>query len=191
MNALRLLKNDHSAVEGLFKQFEKSGPRAYKTQEGLVAEMIKELSIHAAIEEQVFYPTVRTSVPATLNSVLEDLEEHHIVKWMLSELEGMSADDERFVAKVTVLMENVRHHVKEEENELFVLVDKGLGPERLDQLGDELSAAKAVVPQRPHPRSPDTPSANILAGVAAAGFDKIKSLAQDVAGRANAGSSRR
>lgn len=191
MNALTLLRRDHAEVERLFKQFEKAGPRAYKTREGLVAEMIKELSIHAAIEEQVFYPAVRVSVPATLANVLEDLEEHHIVKWMLSELDGMSGEDERFVAKVTVLMENVRHHVQEEEDELFLLVDEGLGPERLAQLGEQLSTAKEIAPTRPHPRLADTPSVNILAGVAAAGLDKLKALVEEVAGKATAGSSKR
>ena len=84
------------------------------------------LSKHAAIEEQVFYPEVRRAVSSLGDEVLEALEEHHVVKWTLSELEGMTPEDERFQAKVTVLMENVRHHVREEERDLFPQVRKAM-----------------------------------------------------------------
>ena len=80
-----------------------------KRRRQTVDKMIEGLSRHAAIEEQVFYPQVRRSLPDATPEVLEALEEHHIVKWTLSELEGMESTDERFGAKVTVLIESVRH----------------------------------------------------------------------------------
>ena len=83
--------------------------------------------MHAAIEEQVFYPVARATVPDTEDIALESLEEHHIVKWVLSELDGMDPAAERFDAKVTVLIENVRHHVEEEESEFFPKVRDELG----------------------------------------------------------------
>ena len=119
MDAVTLLRNDHKTVEGLFKKFEKAGPNATKTKQDLVEKMIEELSVHAAIEEQVLYPAARDAVPDATEEVLEALEEHHVVKWTLSELDGMDPGDERFTAKVTVLIDLVRHHVKEEEGELF------------------------------------------------------------------------
>ena len=84
-----------------------------KTKQDIVERIVRELSIHAAIEEMVLYPAIREAAENgdIDKMVLESLEEHHIVKWMLSELERMSPDDERFDAKVTVLIENVRHHV--------------------------------------------------------------------------------
>src|SRR5947209_10687391 len=103
MDAITLLKQDHKAVEKLFKQFEKAGSRAHKTRRGLVDKMVHELSVHAAIEEQAFYPAIREAVPPVEDDVLESLEEHHIVKWTLSELDGMDPEHERFVAKTTVL----------------------------------------------------------------------------------------
>lgn len=115
VNAIQLLKDDHREVEDLFKKFEKLGPRAFKRRSDIVGKIIEALSTHAAIEEQVLYPQVREMVPDADADVLEALEEHHIVKWTLSELETMDPQDERFEAKVTVLMESVRHHVKEEE----------------------------------------------------------------------------
>src|SRR5215210_3462457 len=103
MDAIALLRNDHRAVERLFKQFEKTGPKAHKTRRDIADKIVKELSMHAVIEEQVFYPAVREAVPDVEDDVLEGLEEHHIVKWTLSELEGMEPSDERYDAKVTVL----------------------------------------------------------------------------------------
>src|SRR5205807_6075539 len=112
------------------------------------------LSIHAAIEEQVFYPAVREAAPDEKDLVLESLEEHHIVKWVLSELDGMVPSDERFTAKVTVLIENVRHHVEEEEGELFPEVRKAMKRKELEELVQALEAAKKVAPTHPHPRTP-------------------------------------
>ena len=89
MDAITLLRDDHKTVEQLFKRFEKAGDRAYVEKRQIVDRIIEELSIHAAIEEQVFYPVARATVPDTEDIALESLEEHHIVKWVLSELDGM------------------------------------------------------------------------------------------------------
>jgi hemerythrin superfamily protein len=172
MDAVTLLRNDHRTVEGLFKKFEKAGPNAHKTKKDLVEKIIQELSTHAAIEEQVLYPTARAEVPDAGDDVLEALEEHHIVKWTLSELDGMEPTDERFTAKVTVLMEGVRHHVKEEETVLFPELRKSIRRKELEELAEALEAAKKVAPIRPHPRAPDTPPANVVAGIAAGAVDK-------------------
>src|SRR5918998_80508 len=127
MDAIRLLKDDHKAVEQLFKRFEKAGDKAYSEKRAVVERIVEELSKHAAVEEQLFYPVVRATVPDTDDIALESLEEHHVVKWVLSELETMDPRDERFDAKVTVLIENVRHHVEEEEDEFFPKVRDELG----------------------------------------------------------------
>jgi hemerythrin superfamily protein len=176
MNAITLLKNDHKTVEDLFKRFEKLGPRAVKTKQDVVERIIRELSIHAAIEEMIFYPAIRQAVEdgEIEDMVLESLEEHHIVKWVLSELDGMNPANERFDAKVTVLTENVRHHVEEEEHDLFPSVSKRLGRPRLDELGEAMARLKKTAPTRPHPRSPDEPPGNLVAGAGAALVDKAR-----------------
>ncbi len=168
-----MLKDDHRSVEKLFTRFEDAGDRAYVEKRKLVDEMIEELSVHAAVEEQLFYPVTRATVPAVEDTALESLEEHHVVKWLLSELEGMDPTDERFVAKVTVLIENVRHHVEEEETEYFPEVRSELGRKALTELGDAMASARETAPTRPHPRSPDTPPGNLVAGVGAAVVDKV------------------
>jgi hemerythrin superfamily protein len=173
MDAITLLKNDHKTVEDLFKRFERAGDRAHVQKRQIVDRIIEDLSIHAAIEEQVFYPFARASVPKTEDIVLESLEEHHIVKWVLSELVGLDPSDERFDAKVTVLIENVRHHVKEEEDEFFPEVRSALGRAELADLGDALATAKKTAPTRPHPRSPDVPPGNVVAGAVAGAMDRV------------------
>jgi hemerythrin-like domain-containing protein len=175
-DAIARLKQDHREVEQLFKRFEKAGENAHRTKGQLVASMIEALSRHAAIEELVFYPAIRREAPAQASSVLEALEEHHVVKWLLSELEGLDPSAERFDAKAKVLIESVRHHVKEEETELFPKVRQRIGRRRLLELGAELRDAKRRAPTHPHPRSPDEPPGNVLVGGAVAVMDRARDV---------------
>ena len=181
MDAITLLKNDHKAVEKLFKRFENTGERAFVERRTIVDQIIEELSRHAAIEEQLFYPVTRQTVSEIEDVVLESLEEHHVVKWVLSELEDMHASDERFKAKVTVLIENVRHHVEEEETAYFPKVRAELGRNDLAELGDAMEAAKEAAPTRPHPRAPDTPPGNLVAGAGAGVADRVGGVVSGVA----------
>lgn len=168
MDAITMLKKDHKTVEGLFKKFEKAGERAHVTQRDLAGRIVEELSVHAAIEEQVFYPAVREAVFGTEDMVLEALEEHHIVKWVAHELDSMEPDEERFRAKMTVLIELVRHHVEEEEGDLFPEVRKALGRKALGELGAAMEKARKTAPRRPQPKAPDTPTAKRATAAAGA-----------------------
>lgn len=150
MDGIVLLKDDHKTVEGLFKQFEKEKDSATPAAKcALVDQMITELTTHAFIEETIFYPAARREVPDTTDHVLESVEEHHVVVWLLSELQTLDPKDETFDAKVTVLMENVRHHVDEEEKQWFPRVRKTLGRNRLTELGEQMVAAKKDAPNDP------------------------------------------
>src|SRR5688572_10390547 len=113
MNGLSLLKQDHVTVDTLFTRFERLGADDAQERRQVVDQIIEHLSVHAAIEEQVFYPAVRAAVESATDQVLEGLEEHHVLKWTLHELETLAPTDERFAAKVRVLIENVRHHASE------------------------------------------------------------------------------
>jgi hemerythrin superfamily protein len=181
MDAISMLKDDHKTVEQLFKRFEKAGDRAHVEKREIVDRIIGELSVHAAIEEQLFYPVVRATVPGTEDIALESLEEHHIVKWVLSELETMTPEDERFDAKVAVLIANVRHHVEEEESDLFPRVRDEVGRNALSDLGDAMTAARKVAPTHPHPRSPDTPPGNLVVGTAAGVADRLRDTVSGLA----------
>lgn len=183
MEALALLHKDHQTVDELFKKFEATGPRAYKSRRSLVDKMIEELSVHAAIEEQYFYPAARKAAGSAEQTVLEGLEEHNIVKWTLAALEDLDPKDERFIPRVTVLIENVRHHVEEEEDDLFPKLRKALDRKQLEDIGESLAEAKKLAPKRPHPRSPDEPPFNLITGPAAALADKAKDVAESAIGR--------
>jgi hemerythrin superfamily protein len=172
MDAITLLKADHKTVKSLFTKFSKLGDGATKSKREIVDQIIEALSVHAAIEEQVFYPAIRKEVEEVGDDVLEALEEHHVAKWLLSELDGMEPGHERFDAKVKVLIESVRHHIEEEEGELFPEVRQALGRKRLQELGEALEKAKQTAPTRPHPRLPDAPPANVVTAPAAGLADR-------------------
>jgi hemerythrin superfamily protein len=172
MDAITLLKQDHKTVNSLFRKFEGAGDRAVVTKSELATRIVRELSVHAAIEEQVFYPAVRREVKDATSTVLEGLEEHHVVKWLCSEIDALTPEDERFDAKMSVLMEMVRHHVSEEESTLFPEVRNALSRTRLLELGEELAKAKESAPTRPHPRLADTPPLNVAMGSVAAVVDR-------------------
>jgi hemerythrin-like domain-containing protein len=174
VDAIAYLKSDHREVERLFKAFEKSGEKAYRTKRKLVDDIIRELSKHAVVEEQFLYPVARREVPESTDQVLESIEEHHVAKWLLSELLDMDPTDERFVAKTTVLIENVRHHVKEEEHDLFPQLRQNLSKKELIELGDRLREGKKLAPTRPHPRSPDEPPGNLIVGAVAGVVDRAR-----------------
>lgn len=186
MDAITLLKQDHREVEALFKRFEAAGEGAKKQKRKLVDQIIAALSKHASIEEAIFYPAAREALRETREGddmVLEALEEHHVVKWTLDELMSMPPDAERFDAKVTVLMESVRHHVKEEEQDLFPKLRKLIGREQFAAMGKAMEQAKKVAPTKPHPRSPDAPPGNLVTTPMAALMDRSVDMVKDVVAR--------
>jgi hemerythrin superfamily protein len=153
-DAIVLLKQDHKELKALFSQFEKAGKNATKTKGDLVAGMIELLTVHTYIENEVMYPEVRRLLPELEDDVLESYEEHHVADVLVMELFALKPDAERFDAKTTVLIENVTHHIAEEEQDWFPKVRAGLGRNQLRDLGERLIEAKARAP-----RSPAQPSA--------------------------------
>lgn len=115
VDAIRLLKKDHAKAKDLFDQFEKTNNLPEKKK--IVAETIMELKLHAAVEEEIFYPAVRKSIGKEI--MTEADEEHHVAKVLIAELEEMDGTEDHYDAKFTVLAENIRHHIKEEEKEML------------------------------------------------------------------------
>ncbi|MHB8948667.1 MAG: hemerythrin domain-containing protein [Rhodoferax sp.] len=115
-DAIALLKADHSAVSDLFAEYEKT--RSNPKKKALVAEICMALSVHAQIEEEIFYPAVKTALKDKL-LVPEATVEHTTVKDLIAQLVGVEPDGEMYDAKVKVLSEYVKHHVKEEQTEMF------------------------------------------------------------------------
>ena len=146
-DAIVMLKADHKEVKKIFRDFEKADNERTKGQ--LVKQIIELLTVHTYLENEIMYPEVRRLLPDLEDDVLESYEEHHVADLLVMELVPMSYDDERFVAKATVLIENVDHHIEEEEQEWFPKVRQGLSRTQLREIGTELAEAKERAPRRP------------------------------------------
>ena len=153
-DAIVLLKNDHKEIRRVFRDFEGAGENATKRKGQLVDKMIELLTVHTYIENEVMYPRVRDLLPELEDDVLESYEEHHVADLLVMELTPMSPSDERFRAKMTVLIENVTHHMDEEEQDWFPKVRAGLGRKQLSEIGERMLEQKKTAP-----RSPTQPSA--------------------------------
>ena len=136
MDAIQLLKSDHTKVDALFKQYEKA--RAPQ-KEKLAQTICQELKVHTQIEEEIFYPAVKAALKDKL-LVPEATVEHTSVKDLIAQIEGLEPDGEMYDAKVKVLSEYVKHHVKEEQNEMFPKA-KSTSLDMVD-LGAQMAARK-------------------------------------------------
>jgi hemerythrin superfamily protein len=148
-DAIVLLKDDHKEINKLFRDFESAGENAYKSKGKIVHRIIEALTVHTYMENEVMYPRVRELMPELEDDILESYEEHHVADLLVMELYAMSPEDERFDAKTTVLIENVRHHIEEEEDEWFPKVREGLGRKALQEIGEEMLAAREQAPREP------------------------------------------
>ncbi|HEX7167647.1 MAG TPA: hemerythrin domain-containing protein [Acidimicrobiales bacterium] len=183
MNALTVLKQDHGNIEELFHRFETCDPGDTEELGRIRDKVIEHLAKHSQLEEQIFYPAIRAKVgDENAFVVFEGLEEHHVVKATLSELEKMAPTHDRFRAKMTVLIESVRHHVEEEEQELFEKAREAFTMEELNDMGDAMESIEPIVPTRAHPLAPDQPPLNILVGLPVAVLDRTITLAKGVVG---------
>jgi hemerythrin superfamily protein len=134
---VELITEDHEKMRGLFDEFEKTTNKRSKSR--IVNEILLELDVHAGIEEEIYYPAVEEALDESeRETIAEAEEEHHVVHLLIGELREMSADDEHFEAKVTVLMENVRHHMEEEEREMLPKSKQVIDDEQRAQLGEEM-----------------------------------------------------
>jgi hemerythrin-like domain-containing protein len=141
MDAVKLLKQDHDEVKKMLTDLENTTERAEKTRTEGLATLKRELEIHEAIEEEVFYPALKEH-PKTKELALEGYEEHHVVDMVMAEIEGVEPNDETWMAKFTVMKENLEHHIEEEEGEMFPQAEQVFGDSELDELGDRMQARK-------------------------------------------------
>ena len=140
-DATELLKADHDRVDALFQKVKANEDG---NNQETFQKIRQELEIHTHVEEQIFYPNLLENGDEELQKIVrEGLEEHGQVKTLLVEMGSMSGDDEEFKAKLQVMMENVEHHVQEEEGEMFPLVREQLDEQMLTRLGSLITAEKA------------------------------------------------
>jgi len=172
-DAIELLTSDHREVEQFFRQYE-----AAANDEGVAThaahEIIKGLSVHAAVEEQILYPMMRKADPQQSGLVDHSLEEHQEVKELLAKVDGRPANDPEVRQIFAQLKESVEEHVKEEEGKLFPALRSHIKPDQLMEAGETMAKAKASAPTHPHPNAPNTPPGNIVVGPFAALADRVR-----------------
>jgi hemerythrin-like domain-containing protein len=139
-----MLKSDHATIKRLLRELAETTERAAKQRDQLVAQLEREVKMHAQLEEEVFYPAFKA---ATRRSESEDLfyeaaEEHHVVDMVLPTLKTANSKSKEFTAKAKVLKELIEHHIKEEETEMFVEARQRFNEEQLSELGDMMQARK-------------------------------------------------
>jgi hemerythrin superfamily protein len=148
-DAIVLLKDDHKQIRKLFRDFHAAGENAESRKGEIVDQILEALTVHTYIENEGMYPAVRELLPAVEDDVLESYEEHHVADVLCMELAAMEPSDERFDAKTTVLIENVTHHIEEEEDEWFPQVREALGRKQLQEIGARMLELREKAPRRP------------------------------------------
>lgn len=172
MDAIELLTQDHREVDRAFDEFESTTDPERRKE--IAREVITELSIHAGIEEVAFYPTVKEALPDLADEIDHDLEEHKEAKQLLSDIQGMDPGAAEFESTFEQLITDVRHHVEEEENDLFPKVREAFTDEELRDLGQAMQDLKGKVPTDPHPHAPQEPPANVALGPIAGVLDRLR-----------------
>jgi iron-sulfur cluster repair protein YtfE (RIC family) len=141
MDAIKLLTHDHDEMKKLLNQLEETTERGIKIRTELFAKVRRELEIHESIEEEIFYPALKEH-PKAKDIVLEGIEEHHVVDGIVAELEVVPVDDETWAAKLTVMRENVEHHMEEEEGDMFPKARTVFDKDELEDLGSRMEERK-------------------------------------------------
>jgi hemerythrin-like domain-containing protein len=141
LDAIALLKADHDELKELLARLDATTERGVKTREELFATIKGELTVHEIIEEEIFYPTLKEH-PKAKEVVLEGIEEHNVVDRLMGELEELPFDAETWGPKATVMVENIEHHIEEEEGEMFRKARQVLDDDELEALGERMVERK-------------------------------------------------
>lgn len=166
MNAIELLKEDHKKMRGLLSDLVATTKRGVKTRASLLETIAHEFSVHAAIEEEIFYPAFKAAAEKSDDDVMyfEALEEHRAAEdLVLPDLQKTDPGGDQFSGRAKVLKEMIEHHAGEEEKEMFPRARKLLDAARLRQLGEAMAERKRELAT--HPESKAERATNRLIGV--------------------------
>jgi hemerythrin superfamily protein len=168
-----VLVHDHREVDELFTELE-AGTGDPKRRRDVADAVIAELVRHAEAEEAYVYPLARRVLPDGDKLADHELSEHQEAERTMKELEDLDAADPRFDTTVAQLIRVIRHHVQDEETDLFPRLRQHCTAEELRQLGGKVEAVKKFLPTRPHPAAPDTPPWNKILGPGAGLIDRVR-----------------
>lgn len=170
---IAVILEDHRRFKAVFAELERPAAEG-DGRKDLVDHVIAELVRHEVAEEQFMYPAARSRLADGDELADHELEEHAGAEEVMKELEGLGPEDPRFEGLVARMVEDVRHHMDEEEQHLLPRLREACDEEELQHLGYQVLAAKEFAPTRPHPHAPDTPPANLLLGPGVGFIDKIR-----------------
>lgn len=150
MNAVDMLKQDHRHISKLFAHFDRMQADDHEGRHKAVRQIIEALRLHAAIEEESFYPRVKEQAqadgqPQVADEACESAEEHEAINGLLNDIEGLKAQDPEFGAKVALLKKTMRSHFREEEQDLLSVIEENMDDDDLDALGHELEKDREQV----------------------------------------------
>jgi len=148
MNVLKILKKDHSAVQNLFAKFERTGKSAHGKASELFEKIRRELQIHSRAEEEIFYPALKAMNGDGRRLVSEALKEHKDVDELLTQISRLKPADKSFEEKMETLIENVDHHIQEEEGQIFRFAEENCSEEQLEELGRLIDERKRTLDQQ-------------------------------------------
>jgi hemerythrin superfamily protein len=163
---------DHREVEELFLEIEKSDDRGERRE--LVEHAITELVRHSVAEEQYLYPTARRVLPEGDKLADHELKEHAEAEEVMKQIEKVDTEDGKFDELVNKLMQDIRHHVEDEESDLLPKLREACDAAELRDLGEKFDASKKIAPTRPHPLAPDKPPANKILAPGAGLIDRMR-----------------
>jgi len=178
-DVIEVLEQDHREVEEMFAELESlrgaSTEEAKSRRKEVTEQVTIELVRHSVAEEVLVYPRVEDKVSA--EEAEHAREEHAEAEETLHRLEKLDADDPAFDDELATLMEEIRHHIEDEEGDMFVHMRQVIEPDELRRLGGRVEAFKKVAPTRPHPNVPNEALPRLAAGPAASLFDRMRDLA--------------
>jgi hemerythrin-like domain-containing protein len=178
-DVIEVLEQDHREVEEMFQELESlrgaSSDEAQSRRKDLADQVTIELVRHSVAEEVLVYPQVEKQVSA--EEAEHAREEHAEAEETLKRLEKLDADDPAFDDELATLMQEIRHHIEDEEGQMFAQMRQVIDADELRQLGGRVEAFKKVAPTRPHPNVPNEPLPRMAAGPAASLFDRMRDLA--------------
>jgi len=173
-DVIELLEHDHREVEQMFAEYEQTTSKEDK--ETLRDRIIIELVRHSEAEEQAVYPLIRKSIDNGEQIIEHEIDEHSKAERIMKELDTMSADDPQFGVLMQQLMDDIKEHVAEEENDVFPQFRTKVDADELNKLGETVERLKKIVPTHPHPMAPDHPPFNALLGPGAGLVDRLRDM---------------
>src|SRR3954454_18544434 len=178
-DVIEILEHDHREVEEMFSELESlrgnDAEDARKRRKDLVEQVTIELVRHSVAEEVLVYPAVADKISE--EEAQHAREEHAEAEETMAKLEKLDPDDAEFDEQLSTLMDEIRHHIKDEEGEMFAHMRQTFSSDDLEKMGERVEAFKKVAPTRPHPNVPNEALPRLAAGGVAAVMDRMRDLA--------------